>query len=219
MSIQAIVQIAEQTNVGKIDGIFQIARCVNNLYEEVNIKGRREKFEKAALKHLGISKAATYIWLKINRNESKLLEFKSLLPININCLDIIASMSKEEIENGIRTNKINIDSTNIVNLRDYQHTLDSYNKRNANVIKNAKVRKERKEQEKEKILEKQKIVKEDFDLKANKDKECLYEDIELKLKFLEQKMIDSVHNYFILKKENEELKNRIDLIQKLLMKM
>jgi len=217
MNIQAIVQIAEQTKINNIDGIFTLARCTKNLYNKVNVKGNRGKFEKAAARHLHMTTAATFIWLKINKNEQILIKYKNHLPINIHSLDVIASMTEEEIIRGINEKIITKDANVIKDLRLFQHTLNSYKDRNSRIIE----RRKRIELQKQEDKNNQKEIKEQFDKSANKDKEPLYNNKGLtkEIDKLNKKYEDIMNKFHNINKQYEEMNNRIDLIQKLIMKM
>jgi len=214
MSIQEIKQIIDQVNPSKIDGIFQIARCVKALYDIENIKGNRKPFEEAALKHLNIKKVDTFIWLKINNNENVLKKYKSYLPVHKDLLYIIVSMTEEEISNGIELNKINTSITQKI-LRQYQHTLYSYKMRNKNHLRKQKEKQEEPEEQEEKIhknVEKR--------IETNKEITIPFkQNNNLKIELLDSKVESLFNKITLLTKENEELKNRLDLMQKLLLKM
>jgi len=182
MGIQSIIQVAQQSNLGKIDGILQFARCVKNFYDETNEVGNRKKFEVMILKSLNIKTAKTFIWLKINRADKLISKYRSNMPTNPNTLDTIASMTEEEIKNGIKMGKIN-PRTNAKLMRKYQHTLASYKMRNTNSSRTRN--RNKKEKENDEVIP------------------CVLESI----------------GDDIMEKRVKSLEDRMDLMQKLLMKM
>lgn len=154
MNLEAIKQLAEGADRSTFDGIIVYAGAVTAVYEKYESKQNKVFFNK--IKSLfGMTVSQSYCWRNIYKHKEKLANFKAHLPLNIYCLDIISTLTEEEIQEGIDKVVIQKGNTSAAIYRKYQNTCESYKKRNATYLNKQKQKELELQKQKEEISESQ----------------------------------------------------------------
>lgn len=138
MGLQQALQIAEQCNLGKIDGILKFSGAIKIIHDELTRPGEKskQKFRDYIKKHLNVTTNASYAYLGIEKNRDKISTFRNYLPAKINILYGLCNVEKDVINQAIKTGDIN-PSMDYKELLNFKRELPGYNPRK---VRNKKVK-------------------------------------------------------------------------------